>query len=83
VDLWFIDDKRVWSIPDDVLPQIIEQLRDSDGDVVADVIEVALETGASQVGMDDREQPTLKAAIERWASEQPGVADWVSGVIGS
>lgn len=89
MDVWFIDDKTVWSIPDDSLRCVAELLGRADASardpltgrsvdvagasIVADVLEVALDTGASDVGMDDKEKPSLRWAIQAYVDGQRGV----------
>ena len=65
-----------------MLPQIVAHLNSSGADVLADAIEVALETGADEVGMDDKDQPDLRSAVETWAATQQDVPAWASAVIG-
>lgn len=81
MDIWFIDTKRVWSIPDSVLPQVLTHLRASGADIVADALEVALDTGAVDIGMDDAEKPAITRAVEAWATEQEQVPTWATAIV--
>jgi hypothetical protein len=69
-------------MPDDVLPERIAQLRVDGADVLADVIEVASETQAESLGMDDADQPSLRKALEGWTASQETVPDWASDLLG-
>jgi hypothetical protein len=68
-------------VPDDVLPDVVAQLRVDGADVLADVIEVALETEAAELGMDDADQPSLRQALESWAAAEESVPDWASDLL--
>jgi len=41
--------------------------------LLADGIEIAIETGARTYVMDDRDQPGFRLALEAWLEQQP---DW-------
>ena len=45
---------------------------------LADVIEVAVETGAAQLGIDDRDRPAFLWALNGWCVEQGEQPAWAN-----
>jgi hypothetical protein len=57
-------------------PVTLEKIDASRADVLADAIEVAVETGAAQLGMDDRDRPAFLWALEAWCGEHGVRPGW-------
>jgi hypothetical protein len=90
----FIDDWDAWFVPGDALAAVAERLRavgeesrdpatgehvDPVGaDVLADTLEVALETETAQLWLDDSDRPALRWVLEAWSGEE--APDWVVGL---
>ena len=79
-------------MPEDALLALADKLRtvddasrdpltgdqiDPDGaGVLADGLEVAVETEATQFGMDDRDRPAFRWALEGWREGRAEIPDW-------
>lgn len=53
-----------------------EKIDANRADVLADAIEVAVETGAAQLGMDERDRPAFLWALGAWCEEQGETPEW-------
>lgn len=81
MNVGFIADERIWWIPDIPFAALASILRRMAGDsesaaLLADGIEIAIETGARTYVMDDRDQPGFRLALEAWLEQQPDSPDW-------
>jgi hypothetical protein len=89
----FIDNWQFVSVPEEALLELARQLRSveagdkdvhgrqvdtSRADVLADVIEVAVETDAAQLGIDDRDRPAFLWALQTWCKGQGAKPDWAT-----
>jgi hypothetical protein len=97
VEVGFIDDARLWEVPDDVLVELVATLRTAgDGsndpasgepiesgraDVLADVIEMCVETDAAELGIDDRDRAAFRWALKAWARKQDKIPESVADLI--
>jgi hypothetical protein len=97
VDLWFVEGDAVWAIPDAAMHDLVAFLEAVDegacdpatgqeidragASVVADVLGVALDTGAVRVGVEEKEQLALRWAISRYIGAQPVAPEWASQLL--
>ncbi len=79
MNIFFIDDTRLWTVSDETLLEIAALLRAAaDGAVdpvtgeqvearraedLADAIEVGVESGSVSIGIDDRDRPAFRWAV--------------------
>jgi hypothetical protein len=88
----FTDEWKWSSVPDDALLALVGTLRSAGegsrdpvtgaridterADVLADVVEVAVETEAEQLGIDDRDRPAFLWALQAWCDEHGEKPEW-------
>ena len=92
MNVGFIDDKRLWAVPDAGLIALAAKLRQADeasrdpstgepieawyAGVLADGIEIGVETEAVTHLMDDRERPAFRWALETWLEQRSKPPEW-------
>jgi hypothetical protein len=92
LEICFTDDWQFASVPKDALLALADKLRTADNasrdpltgeqidaggaDVLADALEVAVETEAAQFGMDESDRPAFRWALQRWCEGRAEIPGW-------
>jgi hypothetical protein len=90
LNVGFLDDKQLWAVPDAALAALVAKLRQADessldpstgepiddADVLADAIEIGVETEAITHVMDGRDRPAFRWALETWLEQRSEPPEW-------